>query len=90
MFGIKVGQYEEAVCAWIKLKDKSVGTTIEDIKAFCKENFADSKAPRHIKFVDEFTDKTSLGKLQRTRMGELFKQECESCYISCIFFKQSY
>ena len=77
VFGIKISQFEEAVCAWIKLKDKSSGTTVEDIRAFCKENFADTKAPKYIKIVEDFPEKTSLGKLQRGKFAEVFKQECK-------------
>ena len=75
VFGIKVSQFEEAICAWIKLKDESLGTTVEEIKAFCKENFADVKNPRYIKIIDDYADKTSLGKLQRTKIAEVYRQE---------------
>ena len=78
VFGIKLSELEEVVCAWVKLRDKSLGTTVDDIRAFCKENFADVKIPRYIKIVDEFTEQNTLGKLQRMKIADMYRQECKS------------
>lgn len=80
VFGLKLDDYREAVCAWIQLIDKSIETTPEQIIQFCKQNFADAKCPKYIKIVDEFTDKTALGKLQRMIIANKFRQESNYNY----------
>ena len=86
VFGIKLNEYEEAICAWVVLKDKSVQTKAEDVIKFCKDNFADNKVPKYVKIVDDFDNKTLLGKLQRSKMAEIYREERKKLLLIILFF----
>ena len=73
VFGVPDPRYGEELCAWIKLR---AGETLteEDVKAFCKDQIAHYKVPRHIRFVDEFP-MTVTGKMQKFIMREKMVEE---------------
>ncbi|MSO99643.1 MAG: AMP-binding protein [Acetobacteraceae bacterium] len=68
VFGVPDKRYGEELCAWIKIRD---GATLsaDDVKAFCKDQIAHYKVPRHIRFVNEFP-MTVTGKMQKFIMRE--------------------
>jgi acyl-CoA synthetase (AMP-forming)/AMP-acid ligase II len=75
-FGISVNQYEQEICAWVKLKDDKVRTTPEELIKFCLADpqLADYKVPKYIKIVQDFPT-TNLGKYLRRAMEESYKKE---------------
>jgi fatty-acyl-CoA synthase len=77
VFGVPDSRYGEELCAWIKLRPNET-LTAEDVRAFCRDQIAHYKVPRHIRFVDEFP-MTVTGKMQkfimRAKMVEELKVE---------------
>jgi fatty-acyl-CoA synthase len=73
VFGVPDKRYGEELCAWIKLRD-GASITEDDVKAFCKDQIAHYKVPRHIRFVTEFP-MTVTGKMQKFVMRETMIQE---------------
>jgi fatty-acyl-CoA synthase len=73
VFGIPDQRYGEELCAWIKLRDGSA-LTEDEVKAFCKDQIAHYKVPRHIRFVSEFP-MTVTGKMQKFVMRETMVQD---------------
>jgi len=67
-FGIPDPHYGEQLCAWIKLREGAVLDEGE-VVAFCKASIAHYKAPRHVRFVEEFP-MTVTGKAQKFIMRE--------------------
>ena len=63
----------EELCAWIKLRTGET-LTADDLKAFCQDQIAHYKVPRHIRFVDEFP-MTVTGKMQKFIMREKMAAE---------------
>ncbi|MFL5281115.1 MAG: AMP-binding protein [Rhodopila sp.] len=62
-FGVPDNRFGEELCAWIKLRPGET-LTEEDVKAYCREQIAHYKVPRHVRFVDEFP-MTVTGKMQK-------------------------
>ncbi len=73
VFGVPDQRFGEELCAWVKLRAGEV-LTADDVKAFCKDQIAHYKVPRHIKFVDEFP-MTVTGKMQKFIMREQMERE---------------
>ncbi len=73
VFGVPDKRFGEELCAWIKLRD-GASLTEDDVKAFCKDQIAHYKVPRHIRFVDEFP-MTVTGKVQKFIMREKMAKE---------------
>ncbi len=69
VFGIPDAFYGEEVVAWIQLH-ADTDCTAEEIKAFCQDNLAHFKIPKHIEFVEAFP-MTVTGKLQKYKMREM-------------------
>ena len=70
VIGIKLAKGEESIKAYVSLKDEFKGkTTVEDIKAWCKENIAGYKWPREIVIIDEVPT-TNVGKVLRRKLRE--------------------
>jgi fatty-acyl-CoA synthase len=63
VFGVPDPKYGEEVCAWIVLKPGESATE-DEIKAFCKDQIAHYKVPRHVRFVNELP-MTVTGKAQK-------------------------
>jgi fatty-acyl-CoA synthase len=63
VFGVPDTKFGEELCAWIKVR---AGATLteEDVRAFCRDQIAHYKVPRHIRFVDDFP-MTVTGKMQK-------------------------
>jgi fatty-acyl-CoA synthase len=72
-FGVPDSHYGEQLCAWIKLKEGAALNEMEVI-AFCKANIASYKAPRYVRFVQEFP-MTVTGKVQKFKMREVSIEE---------------
>ncbi len=72
-FGVPDHHYGEQLCAWIKLKD---GATLNEMEvvAFCKASIAHYKAPKYVRFVQEFP-MTVTGKAQKFIMREKMIEE---------------
>ena len=73
VFGVPDKRFGEELCAWIKVRD-GASLTDEDVKAFCKDQIAHYKVPRHIRFVSEFP-MTVTGKMQKFIMRETMVDE---------------
>jgi len=73
VFGVPDLRYGEELCAWIKIR---AGATLteDDVKAFCKDQIAHYKVPRHVRFVSEFP-MTVTGKMQKFIMREKMVQD---------------
>ncbi len=68
VFGVPDQRFGEELCAWIKVR-AGMTLTADEVKAFCKDQIAHYKVPRHIQFVDEFP-MTVTGKMQKFIMRE--------------------
>ncbi len=66
VFGVPDQRFGEELCAWIKLR-AGVQLTEDEVKAFCKDQIAHYKVPRHVRFVEEFP-MTVTGKMQKYLM----------------------
>jgi len=73
VFGVPDQRYGEELCAWIKLR-AGESLTAEEVRAFCRDQIAHYKIPRHIRFVDEFP-MTVTGKMQKFIMRERMTAE---------------
>jgi len=73
VFGVPDQRFGEELCAWIKLR---AGMTLSEaeVKAFCKDQIAHYKVPRHIRFVDDFP-MTVTGKMQKYLMRAQMTEE---------------
>ncbi len=73
VFGVPDKRFGEELCAWIKLRE-GANLTEEDVKAFCKDQIAHYKVPRHIRFVSDYP-LTATGKVQKFIMREKMLDE---------------
>lgn len=64
-------KWGETPCAFIELKPGSEANA-EEMIAWCRENLATYKAPRHIIFTD--IPRTSTGKVQKFRLRDMAKE----------------
>jgi fatty-acyl-CoA synthase len=69
VIGVPDKTYGEEIVAWVKLHPGHE-VSADDLRDFCKGRIAHFKAPRHIKFVDDFP-MTISGKVQKFRMREV-------------------
>jgi fatty-acyl-CoA synthase len=76
VFGVPDERFGEELCAWIKLRSGAT-LTGDDVKAFCKDQIAHYKVPRHVRFVDDFP-MTVTGKMQKYLMREKMIKELGS------------
>jgi fatty-acyl-CoA synthase len=68
VFGVPDKKYGEAVAAWIRLREGQTAD-VDEIRAYCNEQIAYYKVPKHIFIVDEFP-MTVTGKIQKFVMRE--------------------
>ncbi|TCS63114.1 acyl-CoA synthetase [Varunaivibrio sulfuroxidans] len=61
-------KWGETPCAFVELKDDAPEPTSEEIIAFCRDNLAHFKCPRHVVFGP--LPKTSTGKIQKFKLRE--------------------
>jgi fatty-acyl-CoA synthase len=73
VFGVPDAKYGEEICAWIKLRDGATMTQ-EEVCAFCRDQIAHYKVPRHVRFVRELP-MTVTGKMQKYLMREAMARE---------------
>ncbi|MDO9459472.1 MAG: acyl-CoA synthetase [Alphaproteobacteria bacterium] len=67
-------KWGETPCAFITLKHTHQNLTAQDIIAYCRENLAHFKCPRHVVFTE--LPKTSTGKVQKFKLREMTKEVC--------------
>ncbi len=76
VFGVPDDRFGEELCAWVKLRPGE--TLTEDaVKAFCKDQIAHYKVPRHVRFVEEFP-MTVTGKMQKYLMREKMTEDLKA------------
>jgi fatty-acyl-CoA synthase len=68
-------KWGETPCAFVELRPGASATETE-IVAWCRENLARYKCPRHVMFVE--LPKTSTGKIQKFKLREMAKAESAS------------
>jgi fatty-acyl-CoA synthase len=68
VFGVPDARFGEELCAWVKLRP-GAELDADGVKAFCKDQIAHYKVPRHIRFVDDFP-MTVTGKMQKYLMRQ--------------------
>jgi len=68
VFGVPDPRYGEELCAWIKLRDGAALSEAE-VVAFCRASIAHYKAPKYVRFVQEFP-MTVTGKVQKFQMRQ--------------------
>jgi fatty-acyl-CoA synthase len=73
VYGVPHRKFGEEVAAAIRLKPGETATP-EEIKAFCREQIASFKVPKHVQFVSEFPQ-TASGKLQKYKLQERALQD---------------
>ncbi len=73
VFGVPDKRFGEELCAWIKPR-AGQSLTEDEVKAFCKDQIAHYKVPRHIRFVEDFP-MTVTGKMQKFIMREAMAKE---------------
>ena len=73
VFGVPDARYGEELCAWIVLRPGQSATE-EEIRAFCRDQIAHYKIPRHVRFVAEIP-MTVTGKAQKFRMRAAMADE---------------
>jgi len=75
--GVPDEKYGEAVCACVRRRE-GANLTADELRAFCKDQIAHYKIPRHVEFVADFP-MTVTGKVQkyilRNRMREILGLE---------------
>jgi fatty-acyl-CoA synthase len=74
-FGVQDRHYGEQLCVWIKLR-KDAKLTEDEVVAFCRASIAHYKAPKYVRFVEEFP-MTVTGKAQKFIMREKMIGELE-------------
>jgi fatty-acyl-CoA synthase len=67
--GVPDQRLGEEVCAWIKLRDANINTTVDEIRGFCKDQISYYKIPKYVFFVDSFP-MTASGKFQKFLMTD--------------------
>jgi fatty-acyl-CoA synthase len=72
-FGLPDRHYGEQLCVWVRLR-KDVKLTEEEVVAFCRASIAHYKAPKYVRFVDDFP-MTVTGKAQKFIMREKMIEE---------------
>jgi fatty-acyl-CoA synthase len=73
VFGVPDPKFGEEICAWVKRRDGAT-LTAEDVRAFCRDQIAHYKVPRHVRFVEDFP-MTVTGKMQKFLMREAMERE---------------
>jgi fatty-acyl-CoA synthase len=73
VIGVPDPLYGEATCAWIQLHD-GCRLTADEVRRYCRERVAPYKAPRRVRFTEEWPT-TASGKVQKFRLREWSLQE---------------
>ena len=73
--GVPDAKYGEELCAWIVLQP-GAALEAESVRAFCRDQIAHYKIPRHIRFVEGFPT-TVTGKVQKFAMRAAMIEELD-------------
>ena len=73
VFGIPDPKYGEELCAWIVPRG-GAKLSVESVRAFCTDQIAHFKIPRHVRTVPEFP-MTVTGKARKVEMRAVMMQE---------------
>ena len=73
VIGVPDEKYGEELCAWV-IPRAGVQLDEDAVRAFCRDQIAHYKVPRHIRMVQEFPT-TVTGKVQKFQMRELMIKE---------------
>jgi acyl-CoA synthetase (AMP-forming)/AMP-acid ligase II len=73
-FAVPDAKYGEDVFCAVVLKDTSLNTSEEDVKAFCRTKLAEFKVPKKVFITDSFP-RTATGKIQRRFVAEHFLKQ---------------
>ena len=73
VFGVPDEKFGEEVAAAIRLKP-DMAATEDEIKMFCREQLAQFKIPRFMRFIETFP-MTASGKVQRFKLREMFIEQ---------------
>ena len=68
VFGVPDPRYGEELCAWVKLREGAALSEAQ-VVAFCRASIAHYKAPKYVRFVQEFP-MTVTGKVQKFQMRQ--------------------
>lgn len=74
VFGVPVNDYEQEVCAWVKLKSHEQATTPVELIKHCQAQLIDYMVPKFVKFVDSFPV-NKMSKYMRSQMSKQYKIE---------------
>jgi fatty-acyl-CoA synthase len=75
VFGVPDSKFGEELCAWIRVRPGEL-LTEDEVRAFCRDQIAYYKIPRHIRFVNEFP-MTVTGKIQKFIMRAKMREELQ-------------
>ena len=73
-FGIPVNDFEQEICAWIKLRSNHIKTTVEEVIKHCQNNLSEYQVPGYVKIVDSLPA-NAMGKYLRKEMCSIYKKE---------------
>ena len=73
VFGVADPKYGEELCAWIILHEGQA-LCADELRAFCRDQIAHQKIPRHVRFVSEFP-LTVTGKVRKFEMRAAMEAE---------------
>ena len=73
VFGVPDARYGEEIAAWIRVRAGET-LTADDVIAFCRDQIAHYKVPRHIRFVQDFP-LTVTGKVQKFIMRQQMAEQ---------------
>ena len=76
VFGVADPKFGEELCAWVRLRD-GAELDADGVRAFCRDQIAHYKIPRHVRFVDEFP-MTVTGKMQKFLMRAAMEDQLKS------------
>ena len=76
VFGVPDEDFGQRLTASVVLKPQ-MSVSAQELQAFVRQRLARYKVPREIEFVDQLP-RTSMGKLQRRRLGEAHEAEADN------------
>jgi fatty-acyl-CoA synthase len=76
VFGVPDAKFGEELCAWVRLRE-GAELDAEGVRAFCRDQIAHYKIPRHVRFVESFP-MTVTGKMQKFLMREAMERELQA------------
>jgi fatty-acyl-CoA synthase len=74
VFGIPINDFEQEICAWVKLRSNEDKTSVEEIVKHCQSNLLEFQVPRYVKIVESFPI-SQMGKYLRNEMTLIYRKE---------------